>query len=90
MLKYIFFCNFAKNFYNFSKKTTTTKIYFEIMIKKSFKQVDYEAPQVELIRFCAPLNLLIGMSAESDLFGDYSDEGELIDATEYDKLNGGN
>ena len=90
MLKYIFFCNFAENVYNFSKKTTTTKIYFEIMIKKSFKQVDYEAPQVELIRFCAPLNLLIGMSAESDLFGDYSDEGELIDATEDDKLNGGN
>ena len=45
---------------------------------------------MELIRFHAPLNLLIGMSAESDLFGNYSDEGELIDATEYDKLNGGN
>lgn len=60
------------------------------MMKKISKKVDYEAPQVELIRFCAPLNLLIGMSAESDLFGDYSDEGELIDATEYDKLDGGN
>ena len=90
MLNYIFFCNFAEKFYNFSKKTTTTKIYFEIMIEKTFKTIDYEAPQVELISFCAPLNLLIGMSAESDLFGDYSDEGELIDATEYDKLNGGN
>ena len=60
------------------------------MMKKISKKADYEAPQVELIRFHAPLNLLIGMSAESDLFGDYSDEGELIDATEYDKLNGGN
>lgn len=59
-------------------------------MKKYLKKVDYETPQVELIRFHAPLNLLIGMSAESDLFGDYSDEGELIDATEYDKLNGGN
>lgn len=86
----MFFCNFAQNVCNFSKKATTTKIYFEIMIEKTFKTVDYEAPQVELISFCAPLNLLIGMSAESDLFGDYSDEGELIDATEYDKLNGGN
>lgn len=63
---------------------------FNQNMKKDLKKVDYEAPQVELIRFHAPLNLLIGMSAESDLFGDYSDEGELIDATEYDKLNGGN
>lgn len=63
---------------------------FKQNMKKDLKNVDYEAPQVELIRFHAPLNLLIGMSAESDLFGDYSDEGELIDATEYDKLNGGN
>ena len=63
---------------------------FKQNMKKDFKKVDYEVPQVELIRFHAPLNLLIGMSAESDLFGDYSDEGELIDATEYDKLNGGN
>ena len=63
---------------------------FKQNMKKYLKKVDYETPQVELIRFHAPLNLLIGMSAESDLFGDYSDEGELIDATEYDKLNGGN
>ena len=59
-------------------------------MKKYFKKPNYKAPQMELIRFHAPLSLLIGMSAESDLFGNYSDEGELIDATEYDKLNGGN
>ena len=56
-------------------------------MKKDKKKVDYEAPQVELIRFHAPLSLLIGMSAESDLFGDYSDEGELIDANSYDDLH---
>ena len=59
-------------------------------MKNIFKKSSYKAPQMELIRFYAPLSLLIGMSAESDLFGNYSDEGELIDATEYDKLNGGN
>lgn len=56
-------------------------------MKKDLKKVDYEAPQVEFIRFHAPLSLLIGMSAESDLFGDYSDEGELIDANSYDDLH---
>lgn len=59
-------------------------------MKNIFKKPNYKAPQMELIRFHTPLSLLIGMSAESDLFGNYSDEGELIDATEYDKLNGGN
>ena len=48
------------------------------------------APRMEVVRFHTPLSVLIGMSAESDLIGDYSDEGELIDATEYDKLHGGN
>ena len=50
----------------------------------------YVAPRMEVVRFHTPLSVLIGMSAESDLIGDYSDEGELIDATEYDKLHGGN
>lgn len=53
-------------------------------MKKDLKKPDYKTPQVELIRFHAPLNLLTGMSAESDLFGSYSDEGELIDANTYD------
>ena len=56
-------------------------------MKKISKKVDYEAPQVELMRFHAPLNLLVGMSAESDIIGDYSDEGELIDANAYDDLH---
>lgn len=59
-------------------------------MKNISKKSNYKAPQMEIIRFYDPLSLLIGMSAESDLFGNYSDEGELIDATEYDKLNGGN
>ena len=57
------------------------------MMKKIFKNSDYEAPQVELMHFHAPLNLLVGMSAESDIIGDYSDEGELIDANAYDDLH---
>ena len=56
-------------------------------MKNIFKKSNYKAPQVEFIRFHAPLSLLIGMSAESDLFGDYSDEGELIDANSYDDLH---
>ncbi len=56
-------------------------------MKNIFKNSNYKAPQVEFIRFHAPLSLLIGMSAESDLFGDYSDEGELIDANSYDDLH---
>ena len=48
------------------------------------------APRMEVVRFHTPLSVLIGMSAESDLEAGYSDAGELIDATEYDKLNGGN
>ena len=52
--------------------------------------MSYVAPRAETICFHAPLSVLIGMSAESDLDAGYSDEGELIDATEYDKLNGGN
>ena len=59
-------------------------------MKKDFEKVGYVAPRAETICFHTPLSVLIGMSAESDLIGDYSDEGELIDATEYDKLNGGN
>ena len=56
-------------------------------MKNIFENSNYKAPQVEFIRFHAPLSLLIGMSAESDLFGDYSDEGELIDANSYDDLH---
>ena len=56
-------------------------------MKNIFKKPNYKAPQVEFIRFHAPLSLLIGMSAESDLFGDYSDEGELIDTNSYDDLH---
>ena len=59
-------------------------------MKKDFEKVGYVAPRAETICFHTPLSVLIGMSAESDLIGDYSDEGELIDATEYDKLHGGN
>ena len=59
-------------------------------MKKNFEKVGYVAPCAETICFHAPLSVLIGMSAESDLDAGYSDEGELIDATEYDKLNGGN
>lgn len=59
-------------------------------MKKNFEKVGYVAPRAETICFHAPPSVLIGMSAESDLDAGYSDEGELIDATEYDKLNGGN
>ena len=59
-------------------------------MKKNFEKVGYVAPRMEVVRFHPPLSVLIGMSAESDLEAGYSDEGELIDATEYDKLNGGN
>ena len=59
-------------------------------MKKDFEKVSYVAPRAETICFHAPLSVLIGMSAEADLDAGYSDEGELIDATEYDKLNGGN
>ncbi len=52
--------------------------------------MSYVAPRAETICFHTPLSVLIGMSAEADLDAGYSDEGELIDATEYDKLNGGN
>lgn len=52
--------------------------------------MSYVAPRAETICFQAPLSVLIGMSAEADLDAGYSDEGELIDATEYDKLNAGN
>ena len=53
--------------------------------------MSYVAPRAETICFYTPLSVLVGMSAESDLIGDYSDEGELIDANAYDdSLRGGN
>ncbi len=53
--------------------------------------MSYVAPRAETICFHTPLSVLVGMSAESDLIGDYSDEGELIDANAYDdSLRGGN
>ena len=58
---------------------------------KDFEKVSYVAPRAETICFHTPLSVLVGMSAESDLIGDYSDEGELIDANAYDdSLRGGN
>lgn len=53
---------------------------------KFLEKLDYIAPRVESLLIHTPLSLLVGMSAESDLFGDYSDEGELMDATYYDDL----
>jgi hypothetical protein len=61
-----------------------------LSMKRDFERMSYVAPRAETICFHAPLSVLIGMSAEADLDAGYSDEGELIDATEYDKLNGGN
>ena len=53
--------------------------------------MSYVAPRAETICFHTPQSVLVGMSAESDLIGDYSDEGELIDATSYDDSSrGGN
>lgn len=51
---------------------------------KIFEKIDYVAPRVESLLIHTPLSLLTGMSGEADLFGDYSDEGELMDATSYD------
>ena len=59
-------------------------------MKRDFERMSYVAPRAETICFHTPLSVLIGMSGEADLDAGYSDEGELIDATEYDKLNGGN
>jgi hypothetical protein len=61
-----------------------------LSVKKNFEKVGYVAPCAETVCFHAPLSVLIGMSAESDLDAGYSDEGELIDATSYDDSLGGN
>lgn len=53
---------------------------------KIFEKIDYVPPSVESLLIYTPLSLLAGMSGEADFYGDYSDEGELMDATYYDDL----
>ena len=53
-------------------------------MKKVFEKILYVAPRAEAIRFHSPLSVLNGGSGVAGLEGDYSDSGELEDATSFD------
>ena len=53
-------------------------------MNKVFEKILYVAPRAEAIRFYTPLSVLNGGSGVAGLEGDYSDSGELEDATAYD------
>lgn len=55
---------------------------------KRLKKTDYVSPQAEALLINTPLSLLVGMSAESDLMGEYEDSGELKDAVSIDDAMG--
>lgn len=55
---------------------------------KRLKKTDYVSPQAEALLIHTPLSLLVGMSAESDLMGEYEDSGELKDAVSIDDAMG--
>ena len=55
---------------------------------KRLKKTDYVSSQAEALLIHTPLSLLVGMSAESDLMGEYEDSGELKDAVSIDDAMG--
>lgn len=55
---------------------------------KRLKKTDYVSPKAEALLIHTPLSLLVGMSAESDLMGEYGDSGELEDAVSIDDAMG--
>ena len=57
-------------------------------MREETKRIDYVSPQAEVLLIHTPLSLLVGMSAESELMGEYDDSGELEDAVTIDDAMG--